>query len=137
MFELTYQSAWCSGQDCHLQILDFSAGAEEHASPMISRAQKKLSENVQVAEKKVSELITSSARKQKCTFPKKNQEPIAATNLNTSYNSVHHKASNASQCDVVDPKGCNEGAAQCVVQAIFSPAFHTSKIAGGESFRWN
>ncbi|KAJ6307637.1 hypothetical protein OIU76_017435 [Salix suchowensis] len=106
--------------------------SREHASPRISRAQKKLSENVQVAEKKVSELITSSARKQKCTFPKKNQEPIAATNLNTSYNSVHHKASNASQCDVVDPKGCNEGAAQCVVQAIFSPAFHTSKIAGGE-----
>ncbi|KAJ6713763.1 hypothetical protein OIU85_025393 [Salix viminalis] len=111
--------------------------SREHASPRISRAQKKLSENVQVAEKKVSELITSSARKQKCTFPKKNQEPIAATNLNTSYNSVHHKASNASQCDVVDPKGCNEGAAQCVVQAIFSPAFHTSKIAGGENFRWN
>jgi len=29
-------------------------------------------------------------------------------------------------------QGCNEGAAQCVVQAIFSPAFHISKIAGGE-----
>ena len=40
--------------------------SREHASPRISRAQKKLSENVQVAEKKVSELITSSARKQKC-----------------------------------------------------------------------
>ncbi|KAI5600808.1 hypothetical protein BDE02_01G049700 [Populus trichocarpa] len=106
--------------------------SRELASPRISRAQKKLSENVQVAEK-VSELITSSARKQKCTLPMKNQEPIAATNLNTRYNSVHHKASDAStQCDVVDPEGCNEGAAQCVVQAIFSPAFHISKIAGGE-----
>ncbi|KAL3609475.1 hypothetical protein D5086_000495 [Populus alba] len=106
--------------------------SRELASPRISLAQKKLSENVQVAEK-VSELITSSARKQKCTLPKKNQEPIAATNLNTRYNSVHRKASDAStQCDVVDPEGCNEGAAQCVVQAIFSPAFHISKIAGGE-----
>jgi hypothetical protein len=38
----------------------------EPASPRISRAQKKLLENLQVAEKKVSELITSSARKQKC-----------------------------------------------------------------------
>lgn len=41
--------------------------SRELASPRISRAQKKLSENVQVAEK-VSELITSSARKQKCNM---------------------------------------------------------------------
>ena len=39
------------------------------------------------------------------TLPMKNQEPIAATNLNTRYNSVHHKASDAStRCDVVDPE---------------------------------
>lgn len=43
-------------------------GPREPASPRISRAQKKLSENLQVAEKKVSELITSSARKQKCSM---------------------------------------------------------------------
>ncbi|KAJ7004681.1 CTD small phosphatase-like protein 2 isoform X1 [Populus alba x Populus x berolinensis] len=106
----------------------------EPASPRISRAQKKLLENLQVAEKKVSELITSSARKQKCgTLPKKNEEPISATNSNTRYNNVHQKASNAStQCDVVDPKGCDEGSAQCVLQTIFSPSFHISKIAGGE-----
>ncbi|KAG6781436.1 hypothetical protein POTOM_014340 [Populus tomentosa] len=124
----------------------------EPASPRISRAQKKLLENLQVAEKKVSELITSSARKQKCeplklvnfvciqsptllsgTLPKKNEEPILATNSNTRYNNVHQKASNAStQCDVVDPKGCDEGSAQCVLQTIFSPSFHISKIAGGE-----
>ncbi|KAI5595695.1 hypothetical protein BDE02_03G157700 [Populus trichocarpa] len=106
----------------------------EPASPRISRAQKKLLENLQVAEKKVSELITSSARKQKCgSLPKKNEEPISATNSNTRYNNVHQKASNAStQCDVVDPKGCDEGSAQCVLQTIFSPSFHISKIAGGE-----
>ncbi|XP_061982340.1 uncharacterized protein LOC133702131 isoform X2 [Populus nigra] len=106
----------------------------EPASPRISRAQKKLMENLQVAEKKVSELITSSARKQKCgSLPKKNEEPISATNSNTRYNNVHQKASNAStQCDAVDPKGCDEGSAQCVLQTIFSPSFHISKIAGGE-----
>ncbi|XP_011020723.1 PREDICTED: CTD small phosphatase-like protein 2 isoform X2 [Populus euphratica] len=106
----------------------------EPASPRISRAQKKLLENLQVAEKKVSELITSSARKQKCgSLPKKNEEPILATNSNTRYNNVHQKASNAStQSDVVDPKGCDEGSAQCALQTIFSPSFHISKIAGGE-----
>ncbi|KAJ6934191.1 CTD small phosphatase-like protein 2 isoform X2 [Populus alba x Populus x berolinensis] len=67
------------------------------------------------------------------TLPKKNEEPISATNSNTRYNNVHQKASNAStQCDVVDPKGCDEGSAQCVLQTIFSPSFHISKIAGGE-----
>lgn len=40
--------------------------SREHASPRVSRAQKKASENAQVADKKVPELITSSARKQKC-----------------------------------------------------------------------
>ncbi|KAJ6346968.1 hypothetical protein OIU76_003624 [Salix suchowensis] len=97
-------------------------GPREPASPRISRAQKKLSENLQVAEKKVSELITSSARKQKCILPKKNEEPISASNSNTRYNTVHQKAS--TQCDVVDSK--------CGSQTIFSPAFHISKIAGGE-----
>lgn len=39
--------------------------AREHASPRVCRPQKKASENVQVAEKKITELITSSARKQR------------------------------------------------------------------------
>jgi CTD small phosphatase-like protein 2 len=29
-------------------------------------------------------------------------------------------------------QGCDEGSAQCVLQTIFSPSFHISKIAGGE-----
>lgn len=37
----------------------------EHASPRVSRAQQKVSENVQAVEKKVKDLITSSARKQR------------------------------------------------------------------------
>lgn len=37
----------------------------ELASPKVSKHQKKVSENVQVQERKVAELITSSARKQR------------------------------------------------------------------------
>lgn len=39
--------------------------AREHASPRVTRAQKKAYENVQLVEKKVADLITSSARKQR------------------------------------------------------------------------
>lgn len=46
------------------------SASREHASPRVSRIQKKYSENVQTEEKKVSELITSSARKTRCgKFP--------------------------------------------------------------------
>lgn len=38
-------------------------GSRECVSPRASRAQKKVSENGQVVEKKVADLITSSARK--------------------------------------------------------------------------
>lgn len=38
-------------------------------------------------------------------LPKKNEEPLSASNSNTRYNTVHQKASNGStQCDVVDSK---------------------------------
>jgi uncharacterized Fe-S cluster-containing MiaB family protein len=37
----------------------------EYASPRVSRAQQKVSENVEAVEKKVKDLITSSARKQR------------------------------------------------------------------------
>lgn len=39
--------------------------SREHASPRVSRTVKKGSENVEVPKKKVTELITSSVRKQK------------------------------------------------------------------------
>jgi len=38
-------------------------GSQECTSPKVSRAQKKASDNSQVVEKKVADLITSSARK--------------------------------------------------------------------------
>lgn len=39
--------------------------ARDHAGIKVSRAQKKISENAQVVEKKVADLITSSTRKQR------------------------------------------------------------------------
>ncbi|XP_021899662.1 uncharacterized protein LOC110815986 isoform X1 [Carica papaya] len=98
----------------------------QHASPRISRAQKKTSENVQGAEKRVTELITSSARKQKL-----------AANLNNRYGSELDKNSNAclehnaATVASVDHKGCNERSAH-ELETIFSPAFHISKISGGD-----
>lgn len=41
------------------------SAARDHAGIKVSRAQKKISENVQVVEKKVTDLITSSTRKQR------------------------------------------------------------------------
>lgn len=38
---------------------------QEHASPRVSRARQKASENAQAVEKEVKDLITSSARKQR------------------------------------------------------------------------
>lgn len=39
--------------------------SQERGSPKVSRAQRKVSQNGQAAEKKVTDLITSSARKNK------------------------------------------------------------------------
>ena len=39
--------------------------SHDPVSPKVSKHQKKVSENVQVAERKVTDIITSSARKQK------------------------------------------------------------------------
>lgn len=39
--------------------------ALENASPRVTRSRKKVPENVEITDKKVSELITSSARKKK------------------------------------------------------------------------
>ncbi|KAF8369799.1 hypothetical protein HHK36_032180 [Tetracentron sinense] len=111
--------------------------AREHASPRVCRQTKKVAENVQNAEKKVTELITSSVRKQR--FPgilSKKKEPVAAKNLNTGYILAHdetqdiclgHEANEAS----VDHKVCTEGTAQRVLGTIFSPSYHISKDGGG------
>lgn len=100
--------------------------SRELNTPRISRTQKKAPDNVQANQKKVTELITSSARKQKCvgSLQKKNEEPVAATKLNTTYSSGHNGTSNAAS--LCDHEGCNEE------PCIFSPAFRMSKIAGEE-----
>ncbi|XP_044490652.1 CTD small phosphatase-like protein 2 [Mangifera indica] len=114
--------------------------SQEHASPRVLRAPKKVSENVQVAEKKVTELITSSIRKQKSVniLSKKNGEAVAATDLKTRYESLNTETAGAcleydslNGVSVVQ-KGCNEETENGVVETIFSPSFHVSKVAGGE-----
>ncbi|KAK9276107.1 hypothetical protein L1049_005638 [Liquidambar formosana] len=114
--------------------------SREHASPRVSRSQKKVSENALVTEKKVAELITSSARKQRVagTLSKKSGEPVTATDLNTRYNLVHDETTdiclgyNAIDSASMDCKGSNEGTGHHVFETIFSPTFHISKSVGGE-----
>ncbi|XP_010250721.1 PREDICTED: CTD small phosphatase-like protein 2 isoform X1 [Nelumbo nucifera] len=123
--------------------------AREHASPRVCRLQKKASENMQVVEKNVTELITSSARKQRLVQPsagpKKSRDPVAATKLNTNHSLAHGETRDRSLVyDTVEEarigqKDCNKGNAECVLETIFSPAFHISKdleggIANGVNF---
>lgn len=108
--------------------------AQELASPKVSRHQKKLSENGQIQGKKVTELITSSARKQKFAGKHaKSGEHVAATNLNAKYgladnDTLGHDAINAT--NIIS--GYDDGTAHCVTETIFSPAFHISRSVEGE-----
>ncbi|XP_043707194.1 CTD small phosphatase-like protein 2 isoform X1 [Telopea speciosissima] len=119
--------------------------AREHVSPRMSRQQKKVAESVQVVENKVTELITSSVRKQRIGYvPKKSREPVAVKNLNPSHKLTcdgdrsrcldYDTANGAS----IDCKGFHEGTGECTLDTIFSPAFHVSKdvgvLANGASF---
>lgn len=108
--------------------------SRELASTRISRAQKKASENVQVSNKKASELITSSARKHKSgTLPKKKAESVRATDLNDRYNLMQEETSMVSSwSEADDNKESHEEVSQGVLETIFSPAFHVSKVVGGE-----
>ncbi|MBA0706347.1 hypothetical protein Golax_018462 [Gossypium laxum] len=110
--------------------------SRDHTSPKASRAEKKISEKVQGPEKKVTELITSSVRKQKPAraFPKKNEVPDGAKNLNARYGLSHDDASDA--ClgfDVVNGAHVDQkGTDHHMSGTIFSPGFHISKICGSE-----
>ncbi|KAJ8759057.1 hypothetical protein K2173_003295 [Erythroxylum novogranatense] len=107
------------------------SASRDHAVPKFSRAQKKASENVQGVESKTVELITSSVRKQRCagSLQKKNSELTRETNLSTTYNLTHNEANDSSLCGQTDHKVL-EGVDQCVLETIFSPAFHISKYTG-------
>lgn len=111
--------------------------AREPANSRTLRSQKKVSENVQVVEKKVPDLITSSARKSKPGRVLVNREvDCPTTTLNTGCNVLQDDA-----CDVsMGPgemsgsytilKERNEGIADCDSETIFSPLFHSSKSVG-------
>ncbi|KAJ1391637.1 HAD-like superfamily [Sesbania bispinosa] len=114
--------------------------SQECGSPRVSRAQRKPSENGQVDEKKVTNLITSSARKNKSFSILKNKagEITPSTDLNNSYDFVDNGASNpylendAADGASVDFMGCNKQAVHLESGTIFSPAFHLSKGSGGK-----
>ncbi|PSS13674.1 CTD small phosphatase-like protein [Actinidia chinensis var. chinensis] len=101
--------------------------SRDPVSPKVSKHQKKASENVQVAERKVTDIITSSARKQKHagTHPKNSKEHVPATNFNTRYGMVEDDASNSLEC-----KGRDNGTGDRMLETIFSPAFHISSVGG-------
>ncbi|XP_042498238.1 CTD small phosphatase-like protein 2 isoform X2 [Macadamia integrifolia] len=111
--------------------------AQEHASPRISRPQKKVPECVKVVENKVTELITSSVRKQRIGYvPKKSREPAAVKNLNPSHKltcdgdrsrSLGNDTANGAS---IDHKGSHDETGECTLDTIFSPAFHVSKDVG-------
>ncbi|CAK8567170.1 unnamed protein product [Lathyrus sativus] len=115
-------------------------GSRECVSPRASRAQKKVSENGQVVEKKVADLITSSARKIKpaCAFEKKDGEPVPLTLLDNEYGTVDKGISctnlgnEANDGASVDFEGCNKQALPLETGTIFSPGFHLSKGSGGK-----
>ncbi|XP_024989752.1 CTD small phosphatase-like protein 2 isoform X2 [Cynara cardunculus var. scolymus] len=110
-------------------------------SPKVSRTQKKVSEDVNDQENKVSQMITSSARKQKpATCTRKCKESVDTTNLNArgiseadtnatvcldndSYLAINDMSVDAEGYNVTDP---------FVNGTIFSPAFHISRAAEGE-----
>ncbi|PIN09341.1 TFIIF-interacting CTD phosphatase, including NLI-interacting factor [Handroanthus impetiginosus] len=116
--------------------------SKELASPRVTRQQKKLVENAQVQAKKVTELITSSARKKKVvTVSKEIEEPVGGTNLDTKFRladvddsnvclgyHAEHEFSNS----FMDNKDHDNGTANYVSDTIFSPSFHIARGAGGE-----
>ncbi|KZV57715.1 CTD small phosphatase-like protein 2 [Dorcoceras hygrometricum] len=115
-------------------------------SPRVSRLQKKLVENVQVQAKKVTELITSSARKKKVvgTISKAAEELVGGTNLDTKFRVVEFDVSDVclsydaghgfdNSC-LANQNFSNE-TDNCVMDTIFSPSFHVARSAGGEVSR--
>lgn len=114
--------------------------SQECGSPKVSRAQRKASENGRAVQKKVTDLITSSARKNKSfsTLDKKAGENIPSTDLNNGYEFMDSGTSNAClENDAVDGvssdfMGSNDQAVHLESGTIFSPGFHLSKNSGGK-----
>lgn len=110
-------------------------------SPKVSRTQKKVQEDVNYQEKKVSQMITSSARKQKhaVTRTRNSKENVDATNINA--RGISDGDANATICSdtesylainmSVDSEVCNV-TEPFVKGTIFSPTFHISRASEGE-----
>ncbi|XP_076911786.1 uncharacterized protein LOC143569871 isoform X2 [Bidens hawaiensis] len=101
-------------------------------SPKVSRNQKKVSEDVNNQENKASQMITSSARKQKpaVTRTRNSKENVDVSNINAnicseddSYLAINNMS--------VDSEGCNV-TETFVNGTIFSPTFHISRGVDGE-----
>ncbi|EXC35684.1 CTD small phosphatase-like protein 2 [Morus notabilis] len=116
------------------------AAARENAGSRVSRASKKTT-HVKEPEKKVTDLITSSARKQNLagTLLKKNGQHATETNLDNKCNLVRDEISDAclghdgNHDDSMDYKACSDETADHVLENIFSPTFHIAKHADGET----
>ncbi|KAK6160402.1 hypothetical protein DH2020_003783 [Rehmannia glutinosa] len=114
--------------------------SRELASPRVSRQQKNLVQNVQVQAKKVTELITSSARKKKVvgTISKAIEEPVDGTNLDTKFRLAD--VDDSSLClgyhaeDELNNSYINKdhdnGDTNCGTDTIFSPSFHIARSVG-------
>ncbi|XP_023766763.1 uncharacterized protein LOC111915333 isoform X1 [Lactuca sativa] len=104
------------------------------ASPKVSKTQKKVPENVNNQENKASQMITSSARKQKpaaATYTKDSKENVDATNLNARGMCLDNDSYIAINNMSVDSEGC-ETTESFSNGTIFSPAFHVSRNIEGE-----
>lgn len=114
--------------------------ARDPMSQKVSRFQRKALENGHVTEKKVTEMITSSARKQKKTgtHTKDIQEHGSTTNLTAGYRvtendlskpCLDHAAGNGVNMEM-ESKVREGGNAHCLSETIFSPTFHISRGEG-------
>lgn len=116
--------------------------SRELSSPKASRHHKKLVENVQIQAKKVTELITSSARKKKVvgTLSKTIEEPVDGTNLESKFRlediddpnmGLDHHSGHGFNNSFVDNEHVDDGTTNYAADTIFSPSFHMAK-GGGE-----
>ncbi|CAK9144302.1 unnamed protein product [Ilex paraguariensis] len=117
--------------------------SRELASPKVSKHQKKVSENVQIQDNKVSDFITSSARKQRHagTVPKTIEVHVAAADLknrhgvvddDTSAVCLGHDDNNGTKYASIDRNGHDDGTGHQMAETIFSPTFHISRSVAGE-----
>ncbi|KAL6529395.1 hypothetical protein OROGR_015018 [Orobanche gracilis] len=126
----------------HTKTRSTAGNPRELASPKVTRQQKNLVQNMQGQAKKVSELITSSARKKKVVgaISKQIEEPVNGTNLDNDFRLVAgddssmclgYHAEHESNNSYVNKDHDNE-AVNCATETIFSPSFHIPRSVGDE-----